>query len=132
MSDRRIVIVGGGITGLAAAHAAVARARAQGRPVALAVLERSPRFGGNLITERIDGFLVDGGPDSWVASKPHATALARDLGLASAIVGTNEATRRYYIAWGDSLHPVPEGLVLGVPTRILPLARSSQIGRAHV
>jgi len=125
MSNRRIVIVGGGITGLAAAHAAVARARAQGRPVALAVLERSPRFGGNLITERIDGFLVDGGPDSWVASKPDATALARDLGLASAIVGTNEATRRYYIAWGDSLHPVPEGLVLGVPTRILPLARSS-------
>ena len=125
MSDRRIVIVGGGITGLAAAHAAVARARDIGRRIALTVFERTPRFGGNLVTERVDGFLIDGGPDSWVASKPEATALAHDLGLASALIGTNEATRRYYIAWGDRLHPVPEGLVLGVPTRILPLARSS-------
>jgi len=68
--------------------------------------------------------LSDGGPDSWLATKPHATALARQLGLGDAIVGTNEATRRYYVAWAGQLHPVPEGLVLGVPTRLAPLIRT--------
>jgi oxygen-dependent protoporphyrinogen oxidase len=124
MAKRRVAIVGGGITGLAAAYAAVARGRDSGQEIALTVLERLPRFGGNLVTEHVDGFLLDGGPDSWVTSKPHATALARDLGLEGALIGTNEATRRYYVAWGGRLHAVPEGLVLGVPTRLAPLARS--------
>ncbi len=132
---RRIVIVGGGITGLAAAHAAVARARETGRAVAVTLLERSPRLGGNLITEHVDGFLLDAGPDSWVAAKPQATALARELGLGGALMGTNEGTRRYYIAWAGALHPVPEGLVLGVPTRLGPLARTrlfSWAGKARM
>jgi oxygen-dependent protoporphyrinogen oxidase len=121
---KRVAIVGGGITGLVAAHAAVVRARELGRDVAVTVLERSSRFGGNLVSERVDGFLLDGGPDSWVASKPHATALARELGLGGSIMGTNEATRRYYVAYGGALHPVPEGIVLGVPTKLSPLART--------
>ena len=124
MAEKRVVIVGGGITGLSAAHAAAKRARETGQPVQVTVLERSARFGGNLITERVDGFLMDGGADSWVASKPQATALARELGLENAIIGTDQANRRYYVAWGRGLHPVPEGLVLGVPTRLFPLARS--------
>ncbi|MDP9036856.1 MAG: protoporphyrinogen oxidase, partial [Myxococcota bacterium] len=119
---KRVAIVGGGITGLSAAYAALKRAREIDRAVAVTVLERSPRFGGNLVTERLGGFLLDGGPDSWVASKPHATALVRELGLERAIIGTNEATRRYYVAWGNTLHAVPEGLILGVPTRLWPLA----------
>jgi oxygen-dependent protoporphyrinogen oxidase len=124
MGKKRIVVVGGGITGLAAAHAAISRARETAQEISLTVLERASRFGGNLVTERVDGFLLDGGPDSWVTSKPHATDLARELGLERSLVGTNEATRRYYIVWGDRLHAVPEGLVLGVPTRLLPLART--------
>ncbi len=125
MADaRRIVVVGGGITGLAAAHAALGRAREVGRDVVVTVLESSPRFGGTLVTERIGGFLLDGGPDSWVASKPQASALARELGLEGALVGTNEANRRYCIAWEGRLHAVPEGLVLGVPTRFGALART--------
>ena len=124
MTERRIVIVGGGITGLAAAHAALARARELGTDVAVTVLERSPRFGGNLVTEQVDGFLLDGGPDSWVASKPEASALARDLGLGPELIGTNEATRRYYIERGGRLHAVPEGFILGVPTRLLPVVRT--------
>jgi oxygen-dependent protoporphyrinogen oxidase len=126
MADsKRIVIVGGGITGLSAAYSAVARARELGRAVAVTVLEDSARFGGNLLTERTDGFLLDAGPDSWVVTKPQATALARELGLEHALIGTNPATRRYYIAWGNRLHAVPEGLVLGVPTRVGPLIRTS-------
>ncbi len=123
-ATKRIVIVGGGITGLAAAHAAVLRAREVGRSVLVTVFEASGRFGGNLMTEEVDGFVLDGGPDSWVSSKPQATALARELGLGGDLIGTNEATRRYYIAWQGRLHPVPEGLVLGVPTKIGPLAAS--------
>jgi oxygen-dependent protoporphyrinogen oxidase len=120
----RIVIVGGGITGLAAAHAAVARANELALAVAVTVLEKSARLGGNLLTESDGGFLLDAGPDSWVTTKPQATALAHELGLGDALIGTNPATRRYYIAWGKRLHPVPEGLVLGVPTRFGPLVRT--------
>lgn len=123
MADaKRIVVVGGGIAGLAAARAAVLRGRETGRAVTVTVLEGSGRFGGNLRTEKTEGFLLDAGPDSWVVNKPHATALARTLGLGGALVETKAENRRFYIAWGDKLHPVPEGLVLGVPTRLRPLA----------
>jgi oxygen-dependent protoporphyrinogen oxidase len=122
---RRIVVVGGGIAGLSAAHAALARAREKGAPVTVTVLERSPRFGGNVVTERASGYVLDAGPDSWVVTKPQASALARELGLEGQLISTNPNNRRYYIAWGDRLHPVPEGLVLGVPTRIAPLVKTS-------
>jgi oxygen-dependent protoporphyrinogen oxidase len=125
MSDpRRIVVVGGGVTGLSAAHAVLGRARELGREVSVTVLEGGSRFGGIVATESVDGFLLDGGPDSWVASKPLASALARELGLGGELVGTNEASRRYYVAWKGRLHVVPDGLVLGVPTRLAPLART--------
>lgn len=117
-----IAIVGGGITGLAAAHSAAARAREIGRRVSVTVIERAGRFGGNLLTRRVDDFLLDAGPDSWVASKPQATELARALGLGSSLVGTEDAARRYYVAWGHRMHAVPEGMVLGVPTKWTPLA----------
>jgi len=132
---RHVVVVGGGIAGLAAARSALARGRELGRPVAVTVVERSSRFGGNVATERVDGYVLDAGPDSWVVTKPQASALARELGLGGSLVGTLEANRRYYIAWGDRLHPVPEGLVLGVPTRIGPLARTrlfSWAGKARM
>ena len=131
----RIAVVGGGITGLAAAHAAAERARERNRPVVVTVLEQSKRFGGSLVTERLDGFLLDGGADSWVASKPQATALARGLGLSDSLVGTNRANRQFYVARGQKLHPVPEGFVLGVPTRFAPLARTrlfSWTGKARM
>jgi oxygen-dependent protoporphyrinogen oxidase len=118
---KRIVIVGGGIAGLAAARAAVLRGHELEREVHVTVLERAPRLGGVLVTERVDGFLLDAGADSWVVAKPHATGLARALGLGGDLLGTRLENRRYYVGWGDRLHLVPEGLVLGVPTRIGPL-----------
>jgi len=120
-APKRIVIVGGGIAGLAAARAALLRARETGRAASIVVLERAPRFGGKLVTERVDGFLLDAGADSWVVTKPQATALARALGLGGSLLSTRPENRRYLVAWGGRLHPVPEGLVLGVPTRLGPL-----------
>ncbi|HEX8794955.1 MAG TPA: protoporphyrinogen oxidase [Polyangiaceae bacterium] len=126
MADaKRIVVVGGGIAGLAAARAACLRGRETGRPVSVTVLEGSGRFGGNLLTEKTEGFLLDAGPDSWVVTKPHATALARTLGLGGSLIETKTENRRYFVAWGDTLHPVPEGLVLGVPTQLRPLATTN-------
>ena len=115
---KRLVVVGGGITGLAAAHAALGIARETRRELAVTVVEGAARFGGNIVTATSGGFLLDGAADSWVANKPHASALARELGLGDALMGTNAANRRYYIAWRGQLHSVPEGLVLGVPTRV--------------
>ncbi len=88
LTGKRIVVVGGGIAGLSAAHAALSRAREKGQAVSVTLLERSPRFGGNVLTERVDGFLLDAGPDSWVVTKPQASALARELGLERQLVGT--------------------------------------------
>lgn len=114
---RRVVIVGGGITGLATAHAILAK-----KPdFDVTVLEQSARPGGKLSTERVDDFVIDCGPDSWVAAKPHATALARAVGLEDELVGTIEANRRVYVASAHGLHSLPEGFVLGVPTQIWPI-----------
>jgi len=113
----RVIVVGGGISGLATAHAVLQRDRSAD----VVLLEQSARLGGNITTWRADGFVLDGGPDSWVASKPEATALAKSLGLEGELIATIPENRRALIAWGDRLHPLPEGFVLGVPTSILPI-----------
>jgi oxygen-dependent protoporphyrinogen oxidase len=116
-SRSKIIVVGGGITGLATAHAVLAK-----DPEAdVLVLEGARRPGGNLSTERAEGFVIDGGPDSWVAAKPQATDLARTLGLSDELVGTVEANRRVYVASKGGLCPLPEGFVMGVPTALLPI-----------
>ncbi len=112
----RIAIVGGGITGLAAASAL------QGHEVTL--LEREARLGGKILTERIDGFLLEAGPDSFLTTKPEAVALCRALGLGDELVGSRPG-RIVYVLSGGRLHPLPDGLMLMVPTKLLPFLRSS-------
>jgi oxygen-dependent protoporphyrinogen oxidase len=121
---RRIVIAGGGITGLTVAHRLLSAAR-QGKargPLAVTVLEARAQLGGSIRTERQAGFVIDGGPDAWVAAKPHATALCRELRLGDRLIETIERNRRVYVRRRGELHPLPEGLVLIVPTRVLPFA----------
>jgi protoporphyrinogen/coproporphyrinogen III oxidase len=116
----KVVILGGGITGLSAAYA-LTRA-AGGFDVTL--VEREVRLGGNIQTVRRDGFVLDGGPDSWVTSKPHATALAKSLELEPRFIPTRAENRRVYIAWGGGLHPLPEGMILGIPTEVMPIVKT--------
>ena len=121
---KRVVIVGGGITGLATAHA-LERSR---EPCSVTIVEAAPRFGGNLLTLSHNGFTIDGGPDSWVATKPHATNLAKAVGLGDELIGTRPDTRKVYIVWKKQLHAMPEGLVLGIPTGWRPFADTELFG----
>src|SRR5688500_752326 len=105
---KRVVIVGGGITGLATAHAL----EKAPEPYEVHLIDAAPRLGGNLVTFCHNGFTIDGGPDSWVATKPHATRLAKDVGLGDELIGTRPDTRKVYIVWKKKLHAMPEGLVL--------------------
>jgi protoporphyrinogen/coproporphyrinogen III oxidase len=122
-----VVIVGGGITGLTAAYRLL-QARDRGGPaLRVTVLEREAALGGNIRTEARDGFVIDGGPDAWVAAKPYATALARELGLGDQLIGTTAANRKLYIQHHGELHTFPEGVLLTVPTQIVPFMRSRLI-----
>ncbi|GBD25034.1 Protoporphyrinogen oxidase [bacterium HR30] len=120
----RVAIVGGGISGLAAAYWLVARSEESRLPVEVVVLEAAPRIGGAITTEERDGFILEGGPDSFLTEKPWALELARRLGLEHRLIGTNEAYRRTYVARGNQLYPLPEGFLLLAPTRLWPFATS--------
>jgi oxygen-dependent protoporphyrinogen oxidase len=118
---REVLVVGGGVSGLAAANALVR----SGVDARITLLESSARLGGNVATVEQDGFVLDGGPDSWVTTKPHATALARSLGLEPRFIPTMAENRRVYVAWKDGLVPLPEGMVLGIPTEVMPIVSTS-------
>jgi protoporphyrinogen/coproporphyrinogen III oxidase len=120
----RLVVVGAGISGLAAAHRAVELAREQGRPLDLTVLEGADRVGGTIQTEQRDGFLVEGGPDSFLSEKPWALALCRRIGLEERLIRTDDRFRRTFVVWRGRLHPLPEGFHLLAPTRLGPLLAS--------
>jgi oxygen-dependent protoporphyrinogen oxidase len=125
MTPRRVVVVGGGITGLTAAYRLLKAGRDRGgAPFAVTLLESRARLGGNIVTERRDGMVLDGGPDSFVAARPHAATLCKDLGLGDRLIPTTEKNRKVYIRRRGSLRPLPEGLVLAVPSRVWPLAKS--------
>ena len=117
--DVPIAIVGGGIAGLAAAF------ELSSRGVPFVLLEAGPRFGGVIRSERVDGFLLEAGPDTLLAQKPEALRLCREVGLEGRLVPTNPEQRTLYVVHGKRLHPLPDGMVLGVPTRLGPLARSA-------
>lgn len=113
----RVLVVGGGITGLVAARA-LAR---QG--VAVMLAEGGPRLGGKVATESADGFTVEGGPDSLLATRPAGVGLVRELGLAGGLIGTS-GVRTVHIRHRGRLVPMPEGLGLVLPTRAMPFART--------
>ncbi|MBI1733982.1 MAG: protoporphyrinogen oxidase [Candidatus Rokubacteria bacterium] len=124
MAPLKVAVVGGGITGLAAAHRAVEIARERGVPLELTLLEARERLGGTIRTERHDGFLIEHGPDSFLTEKPAAVALCRRLRIESLLVGTDDRFRKTYVLCGGTMHALPDGFQLLAPTRLLPFACS--------
>ena len=116
---KRVAIIGGGISGLAAAFALEERRRA-GDSVGYVVYEAGPRFGGVLQTEVVDGCVVEAGPDSFLTEKPWAADLCRRIGIEDQLVGSNDTDRKTYILIKGKLTPMPDGLMFMVPTSIAP------------
>jgi oxygen-dependent protoporphyrinogen oxidase len=116
----RIVIIGGGISGLAAAH----RVLELNKSAEVTILEASGRLGGTIHTEFRDGFLLERGPDSFISEKPQAIDLAKRLGLESQLIPTNEEFRRSFIVRDGRLRAVPEGFQLMAPSRMWPFITS--------
>jgi protoporphyrinogen/coproporphyrinogen III oxidase len=117
---RRIAIIGGGISGLAAAFT-LEKARRDGALLDYVLYESGPRLGGVLLTERVDGCVLEGGPDSFLTEKPWARDLCRELGLEDQLVPSNDAHRKTYILKHGRLVKIPDGLLFMVPTKILPI-----------
>jgi len=116
---KRVAIVGGGITGLSAAYY-LEKHRQSGIPLDYVLYEAGPRLGGSLLTEHIEGCVVEGGPDSFLTEKPWAAELCRDVGLGDQLIASNDAQRKTYILVDNRLIPIPDGLMFMVPTKILP------------
>lgn len=113
-----VVVIGGGVSGLSTAYY-LAKA---GIPTRL--IERRPRLGGVVRTEQVNGCVLEAGPDSFLSIKPAAMELIRELGLAGEVIGSNDHLRVTYVLKGGRLVPLPDGLMMMVPTRIAPFLRS--------
>ncbi|MEP7288311.1 MAG: protoporphyrinogen oxidase [Chloroflexota bacterium] len=105
----RVVIVGGGITGLAAAW------ELQQQGVEYTLLESADRLGGKIKTDRVDGFVIEGAADSFLTQKPAAWQLCREIGLADRLIGTNDERRNVYVYKDGKLQLFPGGMRLIVP-----------------
>ncbi|HET8645935.1 MAG TPA: protoporphyrinogen oxidase, partial [Vicinamibacteria bacterium] len=116
--DTDVVIVGGGIAGLSAAFSL------QQRGVPFRLLEATDRWGGVVRTEVVSGFLLEAGPDAFIAQKPDAATLSRELGLGERLVPSNTTLKTVYILRRGRPVPMPEGLALGVPTRMRAFLRT--------
>ncbi len=117
-----ITILGGGITGLAAAFALQERKRETGADIRIRLIEGSHRLGGKVQTVTKDGFVIERGPDSFLARKTSAVELAKKVGLEGELVRNSTGTS--YIAFREKLHPMPGGSVMGVPTELSPFLKT--------
>jgi oxygen-dependent protoporphyrinogen oxidase len=116
-----VAVVGAGVSGLSAAYELRKRKRS------VIVLEREQRAGGIIVTERVGEFILDAGPDALLVQKPAAVALCNELGLADRLIPT-KLPRTAFVLRDGELHPLPSASILGFPTRLKPLFKSTLFG----
>ena len=121
-ASEKVVVVGGGISGLSAAYD-LTRAG-----VSCTILEKQPRAGGVIQTRIEDDCVLECGPDSFLSAKPDALALIKELGLEAGVIGSNDRERRTYIWKHGRMVPLPEGVMMIVPSRAMPMVKSSLLG----
>jgi oxygen-dependent protoporphyrinogen oxidase len=115
----KLVVVGGGVSGLATAFRIRQRFEARGQPLDLWVLEAAERAGGKIRTELADGFRMEWGPNGFLDGKPDTLALCKDLGIEGALLPSNEAARKRYVFSCGKLHRVPETPVSFLRSQLL-------------
>jgi len=121
---KRVIVIGGGITGLAAAHRLSELKRDPSLDLEVILLEAANRLGGSIATERVGDFLVEAGPDSFITEKPWALRLCERIGLTSRLVSTQSAYQKIYVVHDGKLIPLPEGFFLLAPTRAWPFIQT--------
>ncbi len=104
----KVTVVGGGISGLATAHYLARLSGERGVSLSVEVVESSPRLGGKIQTHRIDGFLVESGPNGFLTNRDSTLRLCSELGVEEELYPSSDSARRRYIARGGRLYKVPE------------------------
>jgi len=121
---KKVVIVGGGISGLSAAHRIVELKNQNNLDVQVLLIEKTAKLGGPITTVKKDGFLIELGPDMFFTKRPWALDLSKRLGLENKLIETNEEKRGTYVLWEKRLVPVPEGFLMLAPSKIMPFLKS--------
>lgn len=120
-----VAIVGGGIAGLATAY--YLQQRVSGNSLTYTLLESASAWGGKIQTCVQSGFVIEGGPDSFITQKPAGLHLCRELGLEDQLQGTNDAQRKVYVLHKGRLRSLPDGVMLVIPTKFMPFVFSPLI-----
>ena len=112
---KHIIVIGGGISGLAAAHRLTELGRTGSLDLRVTLLEASDRLGGVIATEHADDLLIELGPDSYITDKPAALRLCERLGLADRLIAPQQGALKLYTVHRGALTPLPEGISVDGP-----------------
>ncbi|GAA0324792.1 protoporphyrinogen oxidase [Bacillus carboniphilus] len=123
--SKKIVIVGGGITGLSAAY--YLKKNCKETSVDITIIEKSNDIGGKINTLHRDGFIIERGPESFLSRKQPVVTLTKELDLEEELVGTNPEAKANYILHKGKMHQMPLGFVLGIPTKLSPFLKTGLI-----
>ncbi|MBL6959648.1 MAG: protoporphyrinogen oxidase [Anaerolineales bacterium] len=113
----KLIIFGGGIAGLSAAY----YAQKKDPSIEIALLESDSHWGGKITTDRVDGFVIEGGPDTFLATKTWGVELCKELGLSERLHGTNPDTKNTYVLHKNRLEGLPDGLAMMIPGKVMPM-----------
>ncbi len=120
----KVAVIGGGIAGLSTAYYLSNKAKEQGKQISITLIESEDYWGGKIKTVQQDGFVVEGGPDAYLITKPWMKTLCQELGLADGLQGTNPENSQTFILKKGKLTSIPTGLTMTIPTEFGPMIKT--------